>query len=375
MTLTGLYDTSADDLWDALTNRDASRGGSCRFRATSSWAENMTQGKCGRDDHRLRAADAFRATGIGGAAEWIDVKVTADRDKARMTLEHTAIIEDHWTQFGPGAVGIGWDLAVVGLERNIWRPGFGRPRRRRGMDGFAGRQGVHERERRVLARGACRGGVDPPGQGRSDRTIAFYRGEPPPDWHTRAQEADARLRRPLRSGAPSHPRVARPRRDGVRRSRRGDRGRVRITQAAVSQHLKVLRESGLHGFARTRSGGSIGGSAGPRRSTRGSASSDALGAEARRLATEIARGQTRAAQRAGKRESRQARLNRLAERAQRCQSAMPESSCLRGPPCRSIDIAGDEVFQQQAAMPIGAGATASEPSPFSFQFLPFIVGR
>lgn len=36
-----------------------------------------------------------------------------------MTLEHTAFIEDHWNQFGPGAVGIGWDLAVMGLARHL----------------------------------------------------------------------------------------------------------------------------------------------------------------------------------------------------------------------------------------------------------------
>src|SRR3979490_3135687 len=48
-----------------------------------------------------------------------------------------------------------------------------------------------------------------------------------PTWRTRAQEADARLRRPGRSGAPSHPRTARCWGNGVRGSGRGDRGRVR----------------------------------------------------------------------------------------------------------------------------------------------------
>ena len=34
-----------------------------------------------------------------------------------MTLEHTAVIGDHWNQFGPGAVGIGWDLALLALAQ------------------------------------------------------------------------------------------------------------------------------------------------------------------------------------------------------------------------------------------------------------------
>src|SRR5262245_30963502 len=46
-------------------------------------------------------------------------------------------------------------------------------------------------------------------------------------WRIRAQEADAHLRSPGRSGAPSHPRTARCGGNGIWGSGRGDRGRVR----------------------------------------------------------------------------------------------------------------------------------------------------
>jgi hypothetical protein len=99
-----------------------------------------------------------------------------------LTLEHTAILEDHWNQFGPGAVGIGWDLAIAGLERYLatgasvnhetaeaW---MGSP------DGkeFMGQSGEFWRAAHVAS------GVDPASaKERSDRTIAFFRGEIPPD--------------------------------------------------------------------------------------------------------------------------------------------------------------------------------------------------
>ena len=184
---------------------------------------------------------------FGGGTTWIEVKVAAERGKARLTLEHTAIIEDHWNQFGPGAVGIGWDLAVVGLGATPGDRRAGGPCDGRGVDGITKRQGVHEPERRVLARGSCR---ERSGSG-------FGQGAVGPD-HRFLSRRD-----PAGCGAPGHRKlmhVFEVLSDPVRRRilellGRGEMasGEVveaigaefGITQAAVSQHLKVLRESGF----------------------------------------------------------------------------------------------------------------------------------
>src|SRR5262245_3331108 len=121
VTLTRLYDTDVEDLWDALTSKervprwflpvegDLRPGG--RYQLKGNAGGTITA--CTPPAH-------FAATWeFGGATSWIDVKVATEGSQARMTLEHTAIIEDHWTQFGPGAVGIGWDLAVTGLARHL----------------------------------------------------------------------------------------------------------------------------------------------------------------------------------------------------------------------------------------------------------------
>jgi uncharacterized protein YndB with AHSA1/START domain len=184
VTLTRLYDTSVADLWDALTSKeriprwflpvegDLTLGG--RYQLKGNAGGSITE--CSPPRH-------FSATWeFGGATSWIDVKLAAENSKARLTLEHTALIEDHWNQFGPGAVGIGWDLAVVGLARHLegaapvdsaeagaW---MGSPAGKE----FMSRSGELWRAAHVAS------GFDPAlAKERSDRTIAFYRGEIPPE--------------------------------------------------------------------------------------------------------------------------------------------------------------------------------------------------
>jgi uncharacterized protein YndB with AHSA1/START domain len=183
VTLTRLYDTSVDDLWDALTGReriprwflpvegDLQLGGNYQLKGNA----GGTITECAPPTH-------FAATWeFGDAVSWIDVSLAAERSQARLTLEHTAIIEDHWNQFGPGAVGIGWDLAIAGLERYLatgasvdhetaeaW---MGSPEGK----AFMTDSGESWRAAHVAS------GIDPASaKARSDRTIAFYRGEMPP---------------------------------------------------------------------------------------------------------------------------------------------------------------------------------------------------
>lgn len=184
VTLTRLYDTSVADLWYALTSReriarwflpvegDLQLGGKYQLKGNA----GGTITACAPPTH-------FAATWeFGGAVSWIDVALAAERDQARLTLEHTAIIEDHWNQFGPGAVGIGWDLAIAGLERYLatgasvdhataeaWMVS---PEGK----AFMSESGEFWRAAHVAS------GVDPvSAKQRSDRTIAFYRGELSPD--------------------------------------------------------------------------------------------------------------------------------------------------------------------------------------------------
>jgi len=185
VTLTRVFDTDVDDLWDALTNRDRIPRWFLPIEGELSLGgKYQLKGNAGGSITACTPPRHFAATWeFGGGVSWIDVSLAAESGKARMTLEHTAIIEDHWNTFGPGAVGIGWDLALMGLARHLASGGASVDRAAAhawmgSPDGkaFMSESGEFWRAAHVAS------GVDPASaKQRSDRTIAFFRGEPPPD--------------------------------------------------------------------------------------------------------------------------------------------------------------------------------------------------
>jgi hypothetical protein len=56
-----------------------------------------------------------------GTASWLTVSLAEDpAGGTRLELEHIAHVDDEfWDRFGPGAVGVGWDLALMGLARHL----------------------------------------------------------------------------------------------------------------------------------------------------------------------------------------------------------------------------------------------------------------
>jgi uncharacterized protein YndB with AHSA1/START domain len=185
VTLTRLYDTDVDDLWDALTNAeriprwflpvegDLKLGGKYQLKGNA----GGTITACTPPTH-------FAATWeFGAGVSWIDVTLAADSGQARLTLEHTALIEDHWKQFGPGAVGIGWDLALaLGLARHLASgAAVDRADAMAWMGSPNGKEFMSQSGERWRAAHVASGEDPALAKERSDRTIAFFRGETPPD--------------------------------------------------------------------------------------------------------------------------------------------------------------------------------------------------
>ena len=124
----------------------------------------------------------------GGQVSWVDVRLSPERQGTRAGLEHAAHMPDEfWAQYGPGAVGVGWDL---GLRA---RRCTSKPARRWTVpkDGVArhagGRQFVEESSdgwpRHPSPRVPTRPERSRP---RTDHRLLYRRG--------RSQPADARLR-------------------------------------------------------------------------------------------------------------------------------------------------------------------------------------
>ncbi|GIF03289.1 SRPBCC family protein [Actinoplanes siamensis] len=125
LTISQVYDTDLDDLWDVVTTAERierwflpvsgelREGGKYQF-----------EGNAGGTITSCDKPRSFAATWeFGGGISWIEVRLTPEgEERTRFTLEHTAHVDDRWDQFGPGAVGLGWDSGLLGLAMHLAAP-------------------------------------------------------------------------------------------------------------------------------------------------------------------------------------------------------------------------------------------------------------
>jgi uncharacterized protein YndB with AHSA1/START domain len=123
MTVSRVYPTDQEDLWDACTNPE--RIPRWFLPVSGDLAVGGRYSLEGNADGTVEECDPpnrFAATWeFGGEVSWIEVRVTEEGPgQARFTLEHVAHVSDErWAQFGPGATGVGWDLALLGLGLHL----------------------------------------------------------------------------------------------------------------------------------------------------------------------------------------------------------------------------------------------------------------
>lgn len=125
VTLARSYATTVDDLWDAVTRAERiarwflpvsgnlEPGGRFQFEGNAS----------GTITHCQRPSRIALTWEFGGDLSWVEVRLAGDGPgQARLALTHTALLSDHWREFGPGAVGVGWEMGLLGMELHRTRP-------------------------------------------------------------------------------------------------------------------------------------------------------------------------------------------------------------------------------------------------------------
>lgn len=122
------YRASVEDVWDAITNADRMTRwflpvtGELRLGGHYQLA-----GNAGGDILRCEPPTLLAVTWVYGENPTPgDVSEVAVRlsptgnDQTLLELEHTAVTDaDRWSTYGPGAVGVGWDLALLGLAMHL----------------------------------------------------------------------------------------------------------------------------------------------------------------------------------------------------------------------------------------------------------------
>ena len=181
VTVRQTYDAAIDDVWDACTNAeriprwflpvsgDLRPGG--RYQI---------EGNASGEVQTCDPPDGFTATWeYGGEVSWIELRLTPTADGGtRFELDHIAHVDDaRWTEFGPGAVGVGWDLSLLGLAMHL---SSGSPVDREAVAAWTasddGRAFMSLSSRRWAEASVGAGADEAYAEEAADRTTAFYCG-------------------------------------------------------------------------------------------------------------------------------------------------------------------------------------------------------
>jgi uncharacterized protein YndB with AHSA1/START domain len=122
------YQASIDDVWDALTDPerisrwflpisgDLRLGG--RYQLEGNAGGEILA--CERP-HRLRVSWVYGEPASPTDISEVELRLTVAGDELTvLELEHVALPpEEMWQQFGPGAVGVGWDGGMMGLALHL----------------------------------------------------------------------------------------------------------------------------------------------------------------------------------------------------------------------------------------------------------------
>ena len=180
VTLSRSYAATIENLWDAVTNGERiprwflpisgelKPGG--RYQLESNAGGEITA--C----HRL---SRFVLTWeFGEDVSWVEVTVSdGGGGLSRLTLTHTSHLSEHWEEYGPGAVGVGWELGLLGLAIHITQPTEPKPDEAAFATSPDGKAFIaHSSD--AWAQAAVAAGTEPAAaRAAASQTTAFYTGE------------------------------------------------------------------------------------------------------------------------------------------------------------------------------------------------------
>lgn len=127
VTLRRSYDAPVEDVWNAITDVDRIKRwflpvrGDLRLGGTY-----QIEGNAGGEIVRCEPPRLLRLTWIYGEPSEtnfseVEVRLSAGSNgETVLELDHAARVDPAmWGQFGPGAVGVGWDLTLLGLGLHL----------------------------------------------------------------------------------------------------------------------------------------------------------------------------------------------------------------------------------------------------------------
>ena len=180
VTLARSFAATLDDLWDAVTNAQRIP----RWFAPVSGnlepgGHYQLEGNAGGTITTCRRPSSLALTWeFGGQMSWVEVRLADDgAGRARLTLTHTSHLAPPFEQYGPGATGVDWEMALGGLALHLEQPAEPKPDEAAfaaSPEGKAFITGSSD----AWGQAAVAAGEDPDAaKAAARRTAAFYTGE------------------------------------------------------------------------------------------------------------------------------------------------------------------------------------------------------
>ena len=175
------YDTAIEEVWDALTTPDrierwlSPTTGEFRLGGRFAIKDNASGEILACEEPKL-----LRVTWeYGGQVSWVDATLNPSTEGTNLVVEHTgAVPPEMWDQFGPGAVGIGWEMMFMGLAEHLKRPDEALPDPA-GPEMVGPLNEYMASSNTAWAEASVAAGTDPEqAHAAADRCLAFYTGSP-----------------------------------------------------------------------------------------------------------------------------------------------------------------------------------------------------
>ena len=180
VTLTREFATSLEDLWDAVTNSKRIP----RWFAVVS-GELKLGGRYQIEGNASGAVTACEPLSLyavtwefAGDVSWVEVRLAdTGSGSVQLSLTHTALLSPFWDQYGPGAVGVGWEMGFLGLALYLAQPDWTKPDEMEFATSADGKAFITGSSEGWAAASIAAGTDTENAQAAARNTTAFYTGE------------------------------------------------------------------------------------------------------------------------------------------------------------------------------------------------------
>ncbi len=182
VTLSRSYESTLENLWEAVTIAERIPRWFAPISGTLELGGRyQIEGNAGGVITACELLSHFALTWeFARDVSWVEISLANEgADRTRLLLTHTSLLSEHWNQYGPGAVGVGWEMGFLGLALHLAHPDDPMPDEAAFATSPDGRAFISGSSEGWAQAAIAAGEEHATARARAARTTAFYTGESP----------------------------------------------------------------------------------------------------------------------------------------------------------------------------------------------------